>query len=32
LRERCAAAARGAPLPTWEEAAQAFLRVLRALA
>jgi glycosyltransferase involved in cell wall biosynthesis len=32
LRERCAAVARIAPLPTWEAAAQAFLRVLRAVA
>jgi glycosyltransferase involved in cell wall biosynthesis len=32
LRERCAAAARSAPLPTWEAAAQAFLRVLEMVA
>jgi glycosyltransferase involved in cell wall biosynthesis len=32
LRERCAAVARNAPLPTWEAAAQAFLRVLRVVA
>ncbi len=32
LRERCAAAARRAPLPSWEEAAQAFLRVLQSIA
>jgi glycosyltransferase involved in cell wall biosynthesis len=32
LRERCMVAARSAPLPTWEAAAHAFLRVLRAVA
>jgi glycosyltransferase involved in cell wall biosynthesis len=32
FRERCAATARCAPLPTWEAAARAFLRVLRAVA
>ena len=32
LRERFAAAAREVPLPTWEAAAQTFLRVLRAVA
>jgi glycosyltransferase involved in cell wall biosynthesis len=31
LRERCAAAARSARMPTWEAAAQAFLRVLQAV-
>jgi glycosyltransferase involved in cell wall biosynthesis len=31
LRARCAAAARRAPLPTWEEAAQVFLRVLQSI-
>jgi glycosyltransferase involved in cell wall biosynthesis len=32
LRERCAAAARAAPLPSWEAAARAFLAVLQAVA
>jgi glycosyltransferase involved in cell wall biosynthesis len=32
LRERCAAVARNAPLPTWEAAAQVFLRVLQSIA
>jgi glycosyltransferase involved in cell wall biosynthesis len=32
LRTRCAEAARLAPLPTWEAAAQAFLQALRAVA
>ena len=31
-RERCAAAARNARMPTWEAAAQTFLRVLQAVA
>jgi glycosyltransferase involved in cell wall biosynthesis len=29
LRERCSAAARAAPMPTWEAAAQTFLDVLQ---
>jgi glycosyltransferase involved in cell wall biosynthesis len=32
LRERCAVVARRAPLPTWEAAAQVFLRVLQSIA